>query len=65
MELAAPEIAEVVSGRKSFERAAQNIGRQTLKRQLSGGGKQRTLILTKSTKQTSRSLRENSTNIPR
>ena len=48
MEFAAPEIGEVISGRKSFKSAAKSVGNQTLKKQLvegshrwTGGSKQK------------------------
>ena len=77
LEVAVPEIAEVVSGRKNFKTAAKSVGRQTLRKQLGEGQgsrrwtasrqirgrKQRKIILTKSTKQSSRSRRDISTNI--
>ena len=74
LEFAVPEIAEVVSGRKNFKTAAKSVGRQTLRKQLgegegsrrrTGGKKQRRIIPTKSTKQSSRSRRDIFTNIPR
>ena len=34
LEFAAPELSEVVSGRKNFETAAKSVGRQTLRKQL-------------------------------
>ena len=34
LEFAAPEIAEVVTGRKNFKSAAKTVGRQTLRKQL-------------------------------
>ena len=34
LEIAAPEIAEVVSDRKNFKTAAKSVGRQTLRKQL-------------------------------
>ena len=34
LEIAAPEIGEVISGRKSFKSAAKSVGKQTLKKQL-------------------------------
>ena len=37
LEIAVPEIAEVVSGRKNFKRAAKSVGRQTLRKQLGEG----------------------------
>ena len=41
-EFAAPEIAEVVSGRKNFETAAKRVGRQTLRKQLGSGSRRKT-----------------------
>ena len=78
LEFAVPEIAQVVSGRKNFE-AAKSVGKQTLKKQLGegsrraagsasvrqAGSKQRKIIRTKSTKQSSRSRRDIFTNISR
>ena len=49
LEFAAPEIGEVISGRKSFKTAAKSVGKQTLKKQLGSGTKQRRIILMKST----------------
>ena len=68
LEFAVPEIAEVVSGRKNFKTAAKSVGKQTLKKQLGersrrGGSKQKRIIPTKSTKQSSRSRRDIFTNI--
>ena len=67
LEFAAPETREVISGRKSFKSAAKSVGEQTLKKQLGEGSrsKQRRIILTKSTKQSSRSRRDVFTNISR
>ena len=65
LEFAAPEIGEVISGRKSFKTAARSVGKQTLKKQLVSGSKQRIIIPTKSTKQSTRSRRDNFTNISR
>ena len=79
LEFAAPEIGEVVSGRKSFKSAAMSVGKQTLKKQWGqgsrrrkgaegvrqGGSKQRRIFPTKSTKQSSRSRREIFSNISR
>ena len=81
LEFAVPEIAEVVSGRKNFKTAAKSVGKKTLKKQLGEGEgshravgsasvrqasrKQRRIIPTKSTKQSSRSRRDILTNIPR
>ena len=71
-EFAVPEIAEVVSGRKNFKTAAKSVGRQTLKKQLGvgshrqmRGSKQRKIIPTKTTKQSSRSRRDIFSNISR
>ena len=72
LEFVVPEIAEVVSGRKNFKTAAMSVGRQTLRQQLGEGShrqirgrKQRKIIPTKSTKQSSRSRRDIFTNISR
>ena len=76
LEFAAPEIGEVISGRKSFKSAAKSVGKQTLRKQLGEGqgsrrrtgrrgNKQRRIIPTKSTKQSSRSRRDIFTNISR
>ena len=74
LEFAVPEIAEFVSGKKNFKTAAKSVGRQTLRKQLGEGQrshrqfrgrKQRKIIPTKSTKQSSRSRRDIFTNIPR
>ena len=67
LEAAAPQIGEVLSGRKSFKTAAKNVGKKTLKKQLGEGkrNKQMRIIPTKSTKQSSRSRRDIFTNISR
>ena len=65
LEVAAPEIGEVISGKKSFKTAANSVGKQTLRKQLGYGSKQRRMMPTKSTKQTSRSRRDVYTNISR
>ena len=68
LEVAVPEIAEVVSGRKNFKTAAKSVGKQTLKKQLGGGSRKRSasrIVPTKSTKQSSRSRRDIFTNISR
>ena len=62
LEFAAPEIGEVFSGRKSFKSAAKSVGKQTLRKQLGSGSKQRRIIPTKNTKQSSRSRRDIFTN---
>ena len=41
LEFAVPEIAEVVSGRKYFKKAAKSVGRQILKKQLGSGSRKR------------------------
>ena len=73
LEIAVPEIAEVVSGRKNIKTAAKGVGRQTLRKQLGegsrkgkGGSRKRIasrVIPTKSAKQISRSRRDIFTNI--
>ena len=65
LEFAVPEIAEVVSGRKNFKTAAKSVGKKTLRKQLGEARKQRKIIPTKSTKQSSRSRRDIFTNISR
>ena len=69
LEFAAPEIGEVISGRKSFKSAAKSVGRQTLRKQLGEGSRRKRsaskIIPTKSTKQSSRSRRDIFTNISR
>ena len=72
LEFAATEIGEVISGRKSFKWAAKSVGKQTLKKQLGEGSRrckgssnQRTIIPTKSTKQSSRSRGDIFTTISR
>ena len=66
LEIAAPQIAEAVSGRKNFKTAAKSVGRQTLRKQLGSGSRKRTasgVIPTKSAKQISWSRRDIFTNI--
>ena len=67
LEFAVPEIAEVVSSGKNFKTAAKSVGKQTLKKQLGEGSrnKQRRIIPTKSTKQSSLSRGATFTNISR
>ena len=65
LEFAAPEIGEVISGRKSSKSPAKSVGKQTLKKKLGSGSKQRIIIPTKSTKQSSRSRRDIFANISR
>ena len=42
MELAAPEIADNVSGRKTFGTAVESVGKQTVRKLLGGGSMKRT-----------------------
>ena len=65
LEFAAPEIGDVISSRKSFKSAAKSVGKKTLKKQLGEGKRQKRIIPTKSTKQSSRSRRDIFTNISR
>ena len=88
LEFAAPEIGEVISGRKTFKSAAKSVGKKTLRKQLGQGegegsrrrtvsrrkgtegvrqasNKQRRIIPTKSTRQSSRSRRDIFANISR
>ena len=65
LEFAAPETGEVITGRKSFKTAAKSEGKQMLKKQLGIGSKQKRIIPTKSSKQSSRSRRDIFTNISR
>ena len=41
LDFAAPEIAEVVSGRKNFKTPAKSVGRQTFRKQLGSGSRKR------------------------
>ena len=73
LELAAPEVGEVISGKESFKTAAKSVGRQTLRKLLGSGSRKRKgaigvrqasrFIRTKSAKQISRSRRDIFTNI--
>ena len=65
LEFAAPEIGEVISGRKSFKMVAKSVGKQTLIKHVVGGSQQRRISSTKPTKQSSRSRRDVFTNISR
>ena len=61
LEFAAPEIAEIVRGRKNFKTAAKSVGKQTVRKQLGSDSRKRTasrVFLTKSAKQISRSRRD-------
>ena len=78
LEIAAPELAEVVSRRRNFKTAAKSVGKQSLRKRLGSGnrkpkraiGEKRLaygtqasrVILAKSAKQTSRSRRDIFTN---
>ena len=62
LEFAVPEVADFVSGKKSFKTAAKSVGRQTLQKQL-GGGKQKRSIPVKNLKRSSRSRKYIFTNI--
>ena len=57
LELAVPEVADVVSGKQNFKTAAKSVGRQTLRKQL-GGGRQKRSIPVKNLKRSSRSRRD-------
>ena len=66
LEFAAPEFAEVVSGKKNIKTAEKDVGRQTLRKELGNGSGKKTasrVIPTKSAKQISRSRRDIFTNI--
>ena len=66
LEVAVPEISEVVTGRKIFKTAAKSVGRQTLRKQLGSGSKKRSassVIPKTSANQISRSRRDIFTNI--
>ena len=63
LEFSAPEVGEVISGRKSFKTAAKSVGKQTPIKQMVTGSKQRKIIPRKSTKQSSVSRRDFFTNI--
>ena len=43
LEFAVPEVADVVSGKKNFKTAAKIVGRQTLRKQLGGGKRKRSI----------------------
>ena len=44
LEFAAPETGEVISGRKAFKTAAKSVGKETLRKQLGSGSKQKRII---------------------
>ena len=62
LELAVPEVADVVSRKKNFNTAAKSGGRQTLRKQL-GGGRQKRSIPVKNLKRSSWSRRDIFSNI--
>ncbi len=62
LELAVPEVADVVSRKKNFKTAAKSVGRQTLRKQL-GRGKQKRSIPVINMKRSSLSRRDIFTNI--
>ena len=55
MEVAAPESAEVVIGIKNFQECDKGIGKQTWRKELGRGSKQRRFSPTKCSKQANRS----------
>ena len=59
---AVPEVADVVSGKKNFKTAAKSVAGQTLRNQ-HGGGKQKRSIPVKNLMRSSRSRRDNFTNM--
>ena len=61
LEFAAPEVADVVSGKKKFKTAAKSVGRPTLRKQL-GSGKQKRSIPVKNLKRRCRSRKDIFTN---
>ena len=65
LEFAAPEIGEVITGRKCFKTAAKSVGKKTLKKQLESGSKQKRIIPTKSIELSSRSRKDIFTNLSR
>lgn len=64
LEYAAPEIGEVLSGRKTVKSAARNVGKKTLRKQI-GGGKRKKVIPQRTSTKNSRSRRDIFTNIGR
>ena len=63
---AVPAIADVVSGKQNFKAAAENAGRQILKKQPGGGSRKRSaskVVQSKSQKRNSRSRRDIFTNV--
>ena len=66
LEVDAPQIAEVFSGRRNFKIAAKSVGKQTKRKQLSSGSKKKTasrVLPTKPARQISWSRRYFLTNI--
>lgn len=64
LEFAAPEIGEVMAGRKTIKAAAKSAGGKTIRKQIGGGRKKkRKVISKKTTKRSSRSRRDIFTNV--
>ena len=63
LEFGAPDIREVISCRKPLKSAAKSVRKQTLKKQLGSGSKQKRIVPTKSTKRSNRSRRDTLTKI--
>ena len=59
---AAPEIGEVISGRKSLKSAGKRVGKKSLKKEMGSGNKQKRIIPTQSTKQSNWPRRDIFTN---
>ena len=57
IELAAPEIGNVLAGRKRFKSAATGVGRKTLRKQLGGGKPRKRRIIRKRSPKVSRRRR--------
>ena len=62
LEIAVPEVADVVGREKNFETAAKSVRRQTLRKQ-TGGGRQKRSMPVKNLKRSSRSRKDIFTNI--
>ena len=56
LEFAVPDFAEVVSGKKNFKTAAKSVGKQTLRKQLGSGRRERTAIRVIPTKSAKKSV---------
>ena len=57
IELAAPEIGNVLAGRKKFKSAATDVGKNTLRKQLGGGKPRKRRIIRKRSPKVSRRRR--------